>query len=1408
MKTFKIQNFTSRTFLVLFFIIGSVNKVSAVDYRTKLPLVPTPDGSVEMVGELTWNNPFCWLPYPPGNTVDADDRVFIDQIGFTIASGVTNNGRIVIEGPFTTAGITYEPSLIIAEGIGLNIGATGTLVNYSTLTIIGRISNYGTTFNYNRLTISSAALFDNYNKVYNNVDDFNVVGTLNNNEGGLIQNQVNGNIKGTGTVTLRALSNFSYFSTITQLPANNFNWIGGSISVYQGRVLGIGRPLTIPEGGILDLNGGTLNINNGGELNVSFNAFLLTEQNPAFHGKVNINSYGKLIFSGNFFYNKTDYNWESEGTIQINSTVNTPAIEVPLGAYLEISTNGVLNLFGGRTLTVNWPTAVDNKGKIVLGGGGKYIIGSNNGLLPGGDFLWQNGGDVEIKGGATLFLDRSNTVPVLGTMTNYGKINLGAGDFLVYGLLKNYEISIPSIIGSEPYKMIAADGGKIEFVGYWNALTNTLFKNLDMNPGGKVEIVSNGIFDYHGTLSIPDRSVFTNKGSLTIKDGGNVTVAAGGELVNDATLNNDGIVTNNGIVSNNLAFWNNNTLTNSGILYDYTGFVNVGTLNNPGRIGMFATFEDRGVFNNTNEINLFGTFLAGTSDVFENGNVIMPPGAKFYVMKPFVLHKDLEIPANVEFRIVNKLTIPDAVAVRNYGDFNFGTSGTGICEIQSGGNLIAFSSTTALPDAIHMKSGSYVTINEPAFVSQGNWEIPFGVTATVNGYLNTSTLLNHGRINITGKLSSANLTNASDGLVSLYTNAELSSSQNIINDGNLEANGILTGNNLKNYGTISGNGILSGTFFNYENSKIAPGNVNIGRLTFTTKQYSSGNYYPFDLGSATYNCEVGNPVDRILSPGNANLSSAELNITLPTNPPAGEFLIMSYNGHTGEFSNVTLPNSFCVDIALRYDDNALYVVVSTKKVKAFVNKLATSGNNSGLTWEDAFVELQPALEVGCPTEIWVAKGTYYPSTAPGGIENPLDPRDRTFHLPDETPIYGGFIGNETEVSSRDWNKNQTILSGDFANNDNVFGQRNTLGISQNNENAYHVLTSVNDNFFTTLDGFKVIGGNANGSGNLRVEGLDISRSTGGGLISSSSSFVCRNVTFEHNTALTSGGGVYQKAGVPLLDRVQIIKNFSGRNGGGLYAEASYTTVFNCVFSGNRSLSLGGGVYTNLTPLNIYNSVFVENASANGAAYYNLYNLGGEPKLINATITKNYAEVNGAIVESSGGLLTNSICYDNEGTDISQVSGTMLVDHSDVQGGKVGAGNMDVNPNFESIDYDGPDNIFRTSDDGLKLRYCSALIDKGIELNTTSEDITLSLRLFGVNPDMGAYENSDAEKLVISTTLNGTPIVKSAIFIEGGSKIEAPSNVTYQALNSVLLAPGFETANSTVFQASIGSSCID
>ena len=93
----------------------------------------------------------------------------------------------------------------------------------------------------------------------------------------------------------------------------------------------------------------------------------------------------------------------------------------------------------------------------------------------------------------------------------------------------------------------------------------------------------------------------------------------------------------------------------------------------------------------------------------------------------------------------------------------------------------------------------------------------------------------------------------------------------------------------------------------------------------------------------------------------------------------------------------------------------------------YVDAAAAPGGN-GLTWATAFNSLQGALSaVGsgtCVRNIWMAAGTYYPTT--GGDTS------ARFNLPAGAAIYGGFLSGQTNLVQRNWQANPTtILSGDL-----------------------------------------------------------------------------------------------------------------------------------------------------------------------------------------------------------------------------------------------------------------------------------------------------------------------------------------------------------------------------------------
>ena len=120
---------------------------------------------------------------------------------------------------------------------------------------------------------------------------------------------------------------------------------------------------------------------------------------------------------------------------------------------------------------------------------------------------------------------------------------------------------------------------------------------------------------------------------------------------------------------------------------------------------------------------------------------------------------------------------------------------------------------------------------------------------------------------------------------------------------------------------------------------------------------------------------------------------------------------------------------------------------------------AATAYKTGTSWANAYTDLQSALaraRAGCGSEIWVAAGTYKPTTDP-------DDEYGTFQLPDGVPLYGGFAGNETARDRRNWLQNETILTGDIDGD----GQH-----AAHNNTSHYVVTASDINN-ATIDGFTI-----------------------------------------------------------------------------------------------------------------------------------------------------------------------------------------------------------------------------------------------------------------------------------------------------------------------------------------------
>jgi hypothetical protein len=411
-----------------------------------------------------------------------------------------------------------------------------------------------------------------------------------------------------------------------------------------------------------------------------------------------------------------------------------------------------------------------------------------------------------------------------------------------------------------------------------------------------------------------------------------------------------------------------------------------------------------------------------------------------------------------------------------------------------------------------------------------------------------------------------------------------------------------------------------------------------------------------------------------------------------------------------------------------------------------------NGDDDGTSWTDAFNYLQDGLDaVSGGDEIWVAEGTYYPDDGNSVTENN---RSETFQLIEDVNIYGGFdpTTGDDLWSERDWAGNVTILDGDI-----------NVSVSQF-DNSYHVVTSTVN---ATIDGFTIQSGNADGTG--------VDKSGAGMRIYYYSwpmpSVIVRNCTFDDHLADVTGAGILKGGNTSITVENCIFisgdipQGSSDYGGGAILTGAGNAIIENCAFFSNRA-PFGGAIYNRSTDgLVVNNCLFYDNSTYNAA-----YNRGGaicvlggdtDVNVTNCTFVDNYSYDGGgfAIKDSSGTAnITNCIFWGNtsdpsHSPQIDNDSSTVVVAYSDIEGGYAGTGNINSDPCFvDSTDPDGDDNIWITSDDGLRLDSDanSPCIDAADSNDTPTTDILGNNRYDDPNTtdtgagdpnyyDMGAYE---------------------------------------------------------------------
>lgn len=283
--------------------------------------------------------------------------------------------------------------------------------------------------------------------------------------------------------------------------------------------------------------------------------------------------------------------------------------------------------------------------------------------------------------------------------------------------------------------------------------------------------------------------------------------------------------------------------------------------------------------------------------------------------------------------------------------------------------------------------------------------------------------------------------------------------------------------------------------------------------------------------------------------------------------------------------------------------NTAYVLPDANG-RVYVNKNVASSTESGSSWANATKNLQDVIDAANTNtnikEIWVAKGTYYPSNTSN--------RDDFFYITrNNLKIYGGFSGTETAFSQRDIVENETILSGDIG----------TAGSAS--DNSYHImvidaLNASIDNS-TQIDGFTFQDGNGNSGQSFGV----IPRYTGSAIYVFSSSY--------NNTPTIANN---------------IFKNNSHFQSGALGIESQVTggnkvKVQNCSFFGNHS-QYAGGALSLFNWLQLPQSVEITDCLFENNSVDN-YSQGGTSGGIGAAI---YASGGGEIVINKSRFVDNKI----------------------------------------------------------------------------------------------------------------------------------------------------------------------
>jgi predicted outer membrane repeat protein len=455
------------------------------------------------------------------------------------------------------------------------------------------------------------------------------------------------------------------------------------------------------------------------------------------------------------------------------------------------------------------------------------------------------------------------------------------------------------------------------------------------------------------------------------------------------------------------------------------------------------------------------------------------------------------------------------------------------------------------------------------------------------------------------------------------------------------------------------------------------------------------------------------------------------------------------------------------------------------------------GTKTGASWANAVSQLADALKAAKTNtaikEIWVAQGTYKPLYRADNLSGltPTDPNN-AFVLVQGVKLYGGFAGTETSIAARSWKDYPTILSGDLDNSGSL-----------TDADAYHVLVGVGYNGVTinqnvVIDGFTVSSGNAIGNDDITVNGISLSRNSGGAISLVMASPSLSNMKFEGNNAYNGGAVSNYSTASPKFEHVRFTGNTATGTGGAIFnAQQSVPRFTSVEFSSNTAGTQGGAIAN----INSGNPSYLTNvllANNNGGAQGGaIYNYASSPILTNVTITGNTVTATGGAMYNDGGSspnLLNSIIWGNtaSGDAIGNVVNKNTANDKPVYAssliqGSGGSNNWDTA--FGSDNYNNLDANPRFADAATgdyTLKATSPAINKGSNsvYTTNGGNIATDKDLMGQQRvynngtiDMGAYEYQGEPVVSFGPNAHNIIYVKQGATGSGSSWDEATDLAT-------------------------------